>query len=567
MPPSQPGRIVLVGLPGSGKTAVARHVARALGWEAIDLDDAIVAADGRDISTIFREDGEAGFRQRERAATERVATRERVVIATGGGAVLDPSNRAALWRDAFVVHLQTRPATLLRRIAGGRGGLASRPLLTGNDPHARLDALLSERGPLYALADWTVPTDGLRPADIAEEIAGAWERRSSALISRPERMEELGGPARPEGDNEPVDPDLAATVTVPGGSYPAFAGWDVLHRLPGWLRAAGLGPVVHVIADARVAELHGESLMAILAEGGFHARLHTLDLAEERKTLDSASALFDRLVAERAERKHVVLAFGGGVATDLGGFVAATYLRGLPLVQVPTTLLGMVDAAIGGKVAVNLPAGKNLVGAFYQPRLVVADAAVLGTLPRREFVSGWAEVIKHALIRDVELLDWLESEADDLLALAPEPASRVLRRSIRIKAEVVSADEREDGERMLLNYGHTTGHGLEAATGYHALLHGEAVAVGMVAAAYIGRALGMIGEDLVQRQNALIERFGLPTRAPGVPVDDVMRAMQLDKKVIGGALRFILLQRAGAATVRTDVPVELVREAVAHVTC
>ena len=315
-----------------------------------------------------------------------------------------------------------------------------------------------------------------------------------------------------------------------------------------------------------MAELHGGRLMDALAEGDFEPVMHALELSEARKTLEAAAELYDAFVAARAERRHTVLAFGGGVATDLGGYVAATYLRGMPLVHVPTSLLGMVDAAIGGKVAVNHRAGKNLVGAFYQPRLVVADAALLRTLPRREFVSGWAEVIKHALIMDTELLDWLEREAEALLALEPEPLTRVLRRSIALKAQVVSADEREDGLRMILNYGHTTGHALEAATGYDALLHGEAVAVGMVAAAHIARTLGLITPDEEARQNRLIARFGLPLRAPGIDVDAVLAAMSLDKKVSGTSLRWVLLDGLGRTVIRDDVPLELVRQAVSLVT-
>jgi 3-dehydroquinate synthase len=247
----------------------------------------------------------------------------------------------------------------------------------------------------------------------------------------------------------------------------------------------------------------------------------------------------------------------------------------------------MVDAAIGGKVAVNHREGKNLIGAFYQPVLVAADAALLQTLPRREFISGWAEVIKHALIMDLELLDWLERDADVLLDLTPRPPSlkgrgsdpaalsplpfreggpggigHVLRRSIALKAQVVSGDERESGPRLTLNYGHTTGHALEAATGYEALLHGEAVAVGMVAAAHIGRRLSLITAEDEARQNRLIERFSLPLRAPGVDVAAVLGAMSLDKKVSGRQLRWVLLDGPGRTVIRDDVPMELVREAV-----
>lgn len=561
MSDGRPRRIVLIGLSGGGKSAVSKAIARRLHWERIDTDDLIEAAAGREISRIFADEGEPAFRARERAAVAEAATHHRVIIATGGGVVLDPANRAALWQDAFVVHLDAPPAALVRRMAASKRGAASRPLLAG-DPLARLEALRDQRAPLYALADWVVRTDGLQPEQVAEEVISAWERRSAALIHRPYRMEDLGAGSAAE----PEDPDFACRVTTPGGTYPAYAGWDVLARLPAWMKDAGLSETVHIVADSRVAELHGPRLLSALQDGGCRPVLHALSLTEAYKTLDSAAQVFDRLVAARAERRHVILAFGGGVATDLGGFVAATYLRGLPLVQVPTSLLGMVDAAIGGKVAVNHREGKNLIGAFYQPRLVVAEGSVLPTLPARELTAGWGEVIKHGLIMDPELLDWLETDSDALLRLEPEPVARMLRRNLSLKARVVSADEREDGLRMILNYGHTIGHGLEAATGYGALLHGEAVAIGMQAEAFIARELGLIDDALVERQTGLIQRYGLPAKAPAVPVERVMAAMTLDKKVVGGTMRFVLLERAGSTTIRGDVPLELVQAAVERVT-
>jgi 3-dehydroquinate synthase len=250
---------------------------------------------------------------------------------------------------------------------------------------------------------------------------------------------------------------------------------------------------------------------------------------------------------------------------DLAGFVAATFLRGLPLVHVPTSLLAMVDASIGGKVAVDLPQGKNLVGAFYQPRLVVTDAAALKTLPPRELTAGWAEVTKHALIQDADLLALLEEAAPALTGLEPEITTEVVRRSVAIKAQVVSEDERETtGRRTILNYGHTVGHALEAAADYTGLLHGEAVAIGMTAAAQIGRRMEVTPPALVERQKALLERFGLPVKAPALSLDRVLDAIALDKKVSGKAVRWVLLADVGLPVLRQDVPEPLVRQVVAE---
>jgi len=252
------------------------------------------------------------------------------------------------------------------------------------------------------------------------------------------------------------------------------------------------------------------------------------------------------------------------MAGDFAGFVAGTYLRGMPVVQAPTSLLAMVDASIGGKTAVNLSAAKNLVGLFYQPRAVVADVATLKTLPRRELIEGFGEVIKHALIRDASLLDLLEARLDDLLALEPELTTEVIRRNVQIKGAIVSEDERETGGvRELLNYGHTLGHAFEAAGGYEALYHGEAVAVGMVAAAEIGVRMGVTPRDLAERQNRLIERTGLPLRPPPhFDRERIRNAMALDKKIVSGTQRWVLLRDVGDPIVTADVPASVVQEVI-----
>jgi 3-dehydroquinate synthase len=271
---------------------------------------------------------------------------------------------------------------------------------------------------------------------------------------------------------------------------------------------------------------------------------------ETSKTLESAERIYDFLVEHRVERGDLVVALGGGVVGDLAGFVAATFLRGLPWIVLPTTLVGMTDASIGGKVAVNHPQAKNLIGAFYQPEMVLADAATLSTLPSRELTSGWAETVKHGFTLDTGLLELLEARVEGLRSLDPEPTVRAVALSAAAKSEVVARDEREAGPRRVLNYGHTIGHALEAATGYGRLLHGEAVAIGMMGAARLSQRLGLAGPEVVARQESVLRAFGLPTRCPGVDRVEVERAMELDKKSREGEVHWVLLTAPGHTVVR-----------------
>jgi shikimate kinase/3-dehydroquinate synthase len=559
MSDAAPARIVLIGLSGTGKSSVARLLARTLRWEWGDSDDLVVSHDGRSIPQIFKDEGEEHFRRLERVAVGQLTRGERIVIATGGGAVLSPENRRRLWSDALVVRLSARAEALVSRVSVGVRAGEARPLLAGADPLPRLRALQVEREPLYALADWTVQTDTLTPAEVADEVARVYRTHAAALVARPGRVEEVEQQREPA---ERVDPDMAATVRTPAAQYPIVVGWGILGSLADRLRAAGLTGRISVISDAHVAHLHGEALLGTLRAAGFDAEICRVQPGEEHKTLGAAASVFDWLVQRRHERGEAIIAFGGGMVTDLAGFAAATYLRGVPLVHLPTSLLGAMDAAIGGKVAVDLHDGKNLIGAFYQPRFVLVDAELLRSLPPRELTSGWAEVIKHGLIMDLGLIKYLEENVASVRALEPDALMPVLRRSAQLKAQVVSADERESGPRLSLNYGHTIGHAIEAATGYRAVLHGEAVAVGMAAAGEISRRLGLLDEAELQRQNALLAAYGLPRTWLGIEPERVLAATTLDKKVKGAALRWVLLHGLGRSVIRADVPLAVVRDVV-----
>jgi 3-dehydroquinate synthase len=284
---------------------------------------------------------------------------------------------------------------------------------------------------------------------------------------------------------------------------------------------------------------------------------------EQYKTLESASRLFDVLIANRLGRDALVLALGGGVVGDVAGFVAACYQRGVALAQIPTTLLAQVDSSVGGKTAVNHPGGKNLIGAFHQPEAVIADTALLGTLPDRELAAGLAEVIKYGLIRDASFFDWIEQHIDELRARDPAALAHAIHRSCAIKADIVARDEREQGERALLNLGHTFGHAIEAATGYRQWLHGEAVGAGMLLAADLSERLGQLPASAVQRLRTLLRRAGLPVEPPRLGAECVLERMRLDKKVQAGRVRLVLLNALGRASVSADYPDSVLQQTLA----
>ncbi|MDH5696394.1 MAG: 3-dehydroquinate synthase, partial [Dehalococcoidia bacterium] len=300
---------------------------------------------------------------------------------------------------------------------------------------------------------------------------------------------------------------------------------------------------------------YGIKVEGILKDAGFTINSFVVPPGEETKNMDYAIKIYDFLVKHRAERDDIIIALGGGMVGDLAGFVAATFLRGMPWVQVPTSLVAIVDASIGGKVGVNHPEGKNLIGAFYQPNLVLADPQTLTTLSQRELTSGWAEIIKHGMILDEEFVQFLESNVSGLTKLEPESLTRAIARSATIKAEVVSEDEKErEGKRTVLNYGHTIAHGLEAATQYKRFLHGEAVAIGMMGAAKLSQRLGLLSSTAVEQQQTLLQKFGLPTGFSGLDLAEITKAMELDKKTKEKAINWVLLQDIGNVIIRSDVP-------------
>jgi 3-dehydroquinate synthase len=358
-------------------------------------------------------------------------------------------------------------------------------------------------------------------------------------------------------------------VELTANPYPVVIGAGALSRLGALIRERGFkaGTKVLVVTNPVVAEHYGAGALASLEAAELAASALVIEAGEDQKTPATVAGIHDAAFAQRLERGSLIVALGGGVVGDMAGFAAATWLRGIAVVQVPTTLLAMVDAAIGGKTGVNHPGGKNLIGAFHQPRLVLIDPASLATLPEREFRAGMAEVIKYGVIGDTELFHQLEAAGplSSMAAVGPELLQTLLERSAAAKARVVAADEREGGLRAILNYGHTLGHVVETLCGYGTWLHGEAVAIGMAAAGAIAAEMGLWSEADQQRQLALIEAAGLPRHWPELAEDAVLQCLQGDKKVRDGRVRFVLPTAIGSVQIRDDVTAATIGRALVRI--
>ena len=542
-------RIYLIGFSGAGKSAVGRSTARLLGWRFEDADERIVERAGKPVERVFAEDGEPAFRELERAIIAEFAREEHVVVSTGAGSVMHDQSLGGMLSSGLVVALEARPETVYRRlshIAELDGAEAmTRPMLQSDDPLGRIESLKRERQWAYAHAHWTVHTDDLTIEQAALEVVRAWRR--------------LGAPSAWEDD-----PELAATVRLEQGAYPVFVGWDTLEdQLGRRLAQMGLSGRAFIVCDSNVVHPYGRAAQRSLHAAGIEMGMFTFPAGEASKNLATATVLYEWLAERRVERRDAIVAVGGGVVGDLAGYVAATFLRGIRVVQAPTSLTAMVDSSIGGKTGVDLPVAKNMVGAFHHPAMVLTDVSALRTLPERALREGWAEAVKHGLALEAGLVDLYEEHADALQSLDPELTTRAVAWNAAVKARMVSADEREmSGLRQLLNYGHTIGHGLEAAAGYDAYLHGEAVAIGMTGAARLGMLEGVTPPELVERQASLIARFGLPSAYMGVEPEAILEAMSRDKKTTAGQISWVLLDGVGSSRTHRGISPERVASVV-----
>lgn len=526
--------VALIGFMGAGKTDVGCQLAKQLKLPFVDLDSEIERKVGKHVSKIFAEEGEPAFRRLETEVLFSLKQPWPHILAPGGGVVLKSENVSWLQENYLIIYLKAKKETLRKRLQNSY----ERPLLAGNFS-AQLDSLYEAREKLYQqVAHKQITTDKLSVKEVVNKIV--------KLIK-----------------SQPV---TTVKVNLKQSSYPIYIGAGLLEDLAAYLSKVfssnwtGVQKLISptdnwknravIITNPVVGRYWGAKVKEELSKVFAHVDYKEIPAGERYKSWQTALKLYDYLLTVRADRQTVLVALGGGVIGDLVGFVAATFMRGLPYLQMPTTLMAQVDSSVGGKTAVNHRLAKNIIGAFYQPKAVFIDSLVLKTLPKREFKNGLSEIIKYAFIANkpaakvlantlgtpylTNCLDWLITQ------------------SVAVKAKIVSEDEKEQGLRAILNYGHTIGHALEAVTSYQRLRHGEAVALGMLAAAKLAHQLGYISAELVELHYELIKKAGLPTNWPdGISKDEVLKRLFYDKKRLANKHRFILLKNLGQPEVET----------------
>ncbi len=515
--------IVFTGFMGTGKSTLARLVGDRLGLQVLDLDDAIALKAGVSIPEIFARHGEVTFRALEHAAIASIPDDFEGIVATGGGAWLDPANRDRLLAIGPVIRLEADPAVLWERVRG-----SDRPLARD---HEAFLALFESRREILATVPWALRTDDAEWSTLVERIISRFTGPDSDVVSSFE--------------------DHTTVIRLAPGAIARAGQWLARFHRP--------GPCT-VVSEQDGAGRYVAPLLAGLSRAGFQPRVRWIPAGEQAKDWSVVAALHEDLARSGHERKQPIIALGGGALGDAVGFVAATYLRGVPLVQIPTTLLAQVDSSVGGKVAIDLPAGKNLVGTFFPAAQVLVDPLVLHTLGARDRASGLAEVVKMAMIEPDGWLDVLESGASALLACDMPVLVPVLCEAIHRKARIVEQDPREASVRAWLNLGHTVAHALETVLGHGTWRHGEAVSVGIVAALHLARKRDLLPENHVRRIEHLLGGLGLPVRLPSsLSIRELVTVMGRDKKVREGQIRFVL-PRASATPILEILDTETLLE-------
>ncbi len=537
--------IVLVGMMGSGKTSVGRRLATRLGLDFADADAEIETAAGMTVPEIFAKHGEPYFRDGERRVVARLLEEKQRVLATGGGAFMAAQTREKVAKHGVSVWLKADLDVLLRRVRKR----SNRPLLANVDAEETLKRLIADRYPVYGLADFTVISREGPHENVLENILAVLEAG-------------LTGIARL------ASPTTHASVRVGLGdrAYDILIGPRLIDEAGAHIARVAPGSACAIVTDSNLEKAHLPALKASLDRAGVRHSTIVVAPGEASKSWGVLARVCDEIIAARMERRDVVVALGGGVVGDLAGFAAATIRRGMGFVQIPTSLLAQVDSSVGGKTAINSEHGKNLVGAFYQPSLVLADTTALGSLSGREFRAGYAEVVKYGIIDDAAFFGWLEHNWRSIFMRGPE-LTEAIRKSCASKAAVVARDETEQGDRALLNLGHTFGHALESLTHFDGtrLVHGEGVAIGLACAMRFSAKLGYASAAEAERVETHLMDTGLPSRITDIEgwnagPDEILDAMYQDKKVSRGALTFILARGVGKSFIARGVDGETVRE-------
>ncbi|HHY16919.1 MAG TPA: 3-dehydroquinate synthase [Firmicutes bacterium] len=543
-----------------GKTSIGKLVARALDMPFVDTDGLVESEAGKSIERIFAEDGEPAFRNLEKAMLKKVCMLRNTVVALGGGALVDPGSLALASKEGIVIGLTASAHEIMCRTMNDN----TRPLLAdcdGQENLRRIEALLEERLASLEKSHFIIDTSGL---DL-EQSCNAVLRFLFDYGYRPYGE----GPHNVSGLNfmkvtHKGAQNSAGCGSSFGGGYSILIGDGLLKNCGSMMSPLfskrGFSRKTAIITNTLVEHLYSGMLRSSLSEAGLEPVVVTIPDGEDTKSLATASAVYDKLALEEFGRNCPLLALGGGVTGDLAGFVASTYMRGIPLIQIPTTLLAQVDSSVGGKTAVNHPKAKNLIGSFYNPAMVIIDTNTLMTLPDREYTEGLAEAVKYGIAMDKNFFHYIQENAGAILARDSKTLEDLIRRSCRLKAEVVEKDLMETGPRTILNFGHTIGHAIEAAPGYGKLRHGEAISIGMALAMWISVESGMMGRAEMSQATKLLADLGLPTRT-SLEFGDLAPFLQLDKKAVSGRLRFVLCQGLGKARVTEDLDAALIKKA------
>ncbi len=526
--------IYLVGFMGAGKSAAGKLLAEKLEREFFDTDSLVEKASDKSIKELIDESGETNFRAVETSVLKKVSLEHNAVISCGGGIVLREENNKIMSESGTTVFLDATPKTLLNRLMESEN---SRPLLEGLSDREKLDRIhemLAERLPLYKTSDLIINTDEKPTEVVVEEIIENLARFSTQM-----------------------------KVELGERSYPIYIERAVSSKIGNIISDLHLGKKIGIVTDENVSKLHLDTVADNLSNAGFNVLNVKIPAGESSKSLAVISTLYDKFLEEHFERSFTIIALGGGVVGDIAGFVAATLLRGINFVQVPTTLLAQVDSSVGGKVGINHSMGKNLIGSFYQPKAVIIDTEFLSTLAPKELMCGMAEVIKYGLILDSSFAKQISTDFSKIIKLNDHKLTQnLIKRCVELKAEVVAKDERESGLRRILNFGHTFGHSVEAIVPRGSITHGEAIAFGMRAAIRLSELLELLSSNQSEEALNLVKNIPIAESIKELSVSDIKDGMNSDKKVKDGEIHLVLLDKIGHAVIRSGVEISLIEESI-----